>query len=129
MAYCPECLTEYAHGSRECGYCRVPLLSGSPPARTEASNSIDDEEHLDLVVVRRFTGRGGRIEAQLARKILEAEGIRCVLSGERASEIYPAMELIQLLVFRNDGVRAAEILHGYMDNLPPAPSEDDSSSE
>lgn len=129
MAYCPLCLMEYEKGSRECIHCHVPLRVGSPPRVGAGTNELDEPAHEKLVRVRFFTGRGGRLEAQLAREILKQEGIPCVLPGERAPDLYPAMELIQLLVLKTDAARAAEILHDYLDNPPDSLSQDEPTSE
>jgi hypothetical protein len=129
MAYCPECMVEYSEGSPECIDCHLPLERGAPPAREIAMNHSDCSANDELVRVRTFTGRGGRLDAQLAREILKTEGIPCVLPGERAPDIYPATELVQLLVFKKDAARAAEILQNYLDNPPNSPPEDESHTE
>ncbi len=129
MAYCPLCLTEYEKGSRECIRCHIPLRGGSPPGTEAGANGLGQPAHEKLVRVRFFTGRQGRLDAQLAQEILNAEGIPRVLPGERAPDLYPAMELIQLLVFKRDAARAAEILHDYLDNPPDSPFQDEPTSE
>jgi len=123
MAYCPQCLIEYAQGSPECVDCRVPLVAGAAPSHARNAKESDRAAEEELVRIRTFTGRGRRIEAQLARKILEAEGIPCALPGERALDLHEPMELVQLLVFKKDAAQATEILQNYLDNPVDAPAE------
>ncbi|MBZ5729055.1 MAG: DUF2007 domain-containing protein [Acidobacteriia bacterium] len=46
--YCPQCLTEYREGFRECADCRVPLAEGVPPA---AQPDAEQKHDLALVTV------------------------------------------------------------------------------
>lgn len=73
---------------------------------------------MKLVSIRTFGGATARIEAQLAKNLLEAEGIACVLPGEVSAETIPLFE-IPLLVREEDADEAAEILRSYLD--PPGP--------
>jgi hypothetical protein len=123
VAYCPECLTEYAQGSPECIDCRVPLHSGPPPARGPGTNNSEVLADLDLVVVRTFMGLAASFNAEMARNILEAEGIPCALLGEAASRIVPGHDAVRLRVAGKDAARAAEILQSYLDNPAEAPAE------
>jgi hypothetical protein len=64
MPYCPQCLTEYVVGSRECIDCHVALRPGGPLDR-EAG-----ESKVKLLRVRTFSGPTAHMHAELARSIL-----------------------------------------------------------
>lgn len=119
MAYCPECLCEYKEGIRECGDCRVPLQPGSPPARAPGQMKAEEDK---LVQLRVFSGATAQMDADLARGILETEGIPCILAGEASAALLPFLD-VPLLVREGDAQRAAELLKSYLDSAEPLPSE------
>ena len=116
MAYCPDCLTEYVEGTVKCMDCGVALQPGSPPARAS-------EERADakLVRLRTFSGPTAQLNADLARNLLQQEGIRCILPGER-SAVLPGADVVQLLVRDEDARRAAEILEAFLGSSEGAPT-------
>jgi len=121
MAYCPECLTEYAEGSPECIDCHVALKAGAPPAL--GAPGMPPEPNLELVTVRTFSGPTSALDAELAKNILAAEGIGCVLPGEGSAEVLPGVDLVKLMVRKEDATRAAETLESFFDNPPAALAE------
>jgi hypothetical protein len=110
MPYCPHCLTEYVVGSRECIDCHVALRPGGPPDRETG------ESKVKLVRVRSFIGPTAHMQAELARSILEAEEIPCVLPGQFSADAYPGVDMVQLLVYEEDATEAVEILENFLDN-------------
>lgn len=114
MAYCPKCLAEYVEGTKECSACHVPLEAGAPPA--EAARTLEIPPDAELVRIRTFSGPAAPLNAELARNILQTEGIACALPGEGHADMLPGIDLIQLLVRMEDAERAAEILKSYLDN-------------
>ncbi len=68
-----------------------------------------------LVRVRVFSRPQGFMEADLARNILKAEGIDCVLPGQYTAGVLPGIDGIQILVREADAERASEILASYFD--------------
>jgi hypothetical protein len=72
-----------------------------------------DEPELKLVRIRIFSGPTARLDAELAKNLLETEGIRCILSGEISAETIPIFD-IPLLVREEDAEQAEEILEGYL---------------
>lgn len=120
MAYCPECLAEYSEGSPECIDCHVPLKPGAPPLETAG---IPPEPNLELVTVHTFSGATGALDAELAKNVLETQGITCVLPGEGHAEILPGVDIVQLMVRKSDVARAKEVLESYFDNPPALSSE------
>ena len=54
------------------------------------------------------------MNADLARNLLEAEGIESMVPGETAAETIPVIDA-QVLVREDDAARAAEILAAYFD--------------
>ena len=118
MPYCAKCLIEYVDGTAECEDCGAILLPGSPPAAPPRPE-IAHEKDVKLVSVRIFTGDSG-MGAELARGVLESQGIPCTLSGDVAGEPFPVMD-IHLLVREEDAGRAERILQEYDDaEVPPA---------
>lgn len=113
MAYCPQCLTEYPEGSRECGNCHVPLEAGAAP---QPINALEIAPDAELVRVRTFSGPTASLDAELAQNILQTQGIACALPGEGHAEMLPGIDVVQLLVRKEDAARADEILKSYLDN-------------
>jgi hypothetical protein len=82
----------------------------------------------ELVRVRTFSGPTAPLDAELAQNILQTQGIPCALPGEGHAEMLPGIDLIQLLVRKEDAERAAEILDGFLDHPEAfAPDAEDSS--
>ena len=113
MPYCPQCFIEYVEGTVTCEDCGTDLVPGSPPEsppRVELAETKD----VKLVSVRVFTGGTAQMDADLARNILQAQGIPCVLSGEGAANLLPVLD-VHLLVREEDAERAALVLQEYLD--------------
>lgn len=62
--------------------------------------------------IRVFTGPMAVMHADLARNLLETEGIPCVLPGQYSAEMLPG-EPIHVLVHERDAARASELLDAY----------------
>jgi hypothetical protein len=69
-------------------------------------------------------GLAASLNAELARNVLDAEGIPCVLLGEFASRVSPVHGVL-LRVERKNAVLAAEILESYFDNVEDAPTSEE----
>ncbi len=54
------------------------------------------------------------MDADLARNILQSQGIPCVLPGETSAEIIPVLD-VPLLVREEDADRATRVLEDYFD--------------
>jgi hypothetical protein len=111
MRYCPQCLTEYAEGSHECIDCHVALRPGVPLIPGEIR-----ESKVKLVRVRTFTGPMAHMDAELAKSILEAAEIPCVLPGQASADAYPGLDVVQLLVREEDATEAVEALENFLAN-------------
>ncbi len=114
MPYCPECLTEYVEGTLDCEDCGVTLRWGSPPARATVASELDESPDVKLVRIRTFSGPTGQLNADLARNLLQAQAISCILAGAVA-----AVFDIPLLVREEDAGRAIAILQSYLDTPEP----------
>jgi len=114
MPFCPKCSTEYTAGSTECDDCHVPLVANAPPATAADTPAIQPGD--ELVPIRTFSGPTGSMDAELAQNILKTQGIPCALPGEGHAEMLPGIDMVVLLVRKEDAVRAEEILEGYLDN-------------
>ena len=114
MPHCPQCMTEYAEGAVECPDCRQALQPGLPPEHDPHSK----RSGAKLVRLRTFSGPTAQLDANLARNILETQGILCVLPGEASAEMLPGVDPVQLLVRSEDAEEAAEILQSYIDSPP-----------
>jgi hypothetical protein len=118
MSYCPVCRVEYREGTEQCMDCRVPLLPGPPPKLDPGERGGTGQANrakTKLVRVRVFSGPQSVMQADLARNILQTEGIPCVLPGEYTGEMLPGIDVVQLFVREGDAERAREILQGYFD--------------
>ena len=78
-------------------------------------NPFEKSTEPKLVCVRSFTGRAAQLDADLARNILDAEGIPSVLPGGVMADVLPGVDIVQLLVREEDAQEAQEILGGYLD--------------
>lgn len=119
MPYCPQCLAEYIESAVECMDCRVPLQPGKPPAPAPEPHG---DPNVRFVPVRVFQGLHAQFQADLARNVLEAEGIECTVTGELGAELIPGMDAVQLLVREEDRERAAELVEEIL-NPPEAEAE------
>jgi Putative prokaryotic signal transducing protein len=106
MAYCPQCRTEYIEDALQCIDCRVPLKPGPPPPASTAP----EEPNIRFVPVRVFRGLHAQFQADLARNVLEAEGIPSTITSEYGAEMIPGADLVQLLVREEDRARASQVV-------------------
>ncbi len=111
MAYCPQCMTEYEEGSRECMDCRVALKPGPPPEHQLPRD-------VKLVCVHTFGGGTALMQAELARSWLESEGIPCVLPGEPSVGMFPVLD-VPVFVRKEDEEAAKRILREYLESKAP----------
>ena len=125
MPYCPDCLTEYVEGTTACEDCGAQLVPGSPPEKapetppqTQSAGSGDSK----LVTVRVFTGPTALLDADVARNILQSQGIPSLVPGETSAELLPVLD-VSLLVREEDAERAARILQDYLDSEVASPAE------
>jgi len=79
-------------------------------------NDRDQTPEPKLVRLRGFSGPRARFDAELAKNILEAQGIRCLLPGQVTAEMLPGVDSLELLVCEEDEEHAAEVLKGYLDS-------------
>jgi hypothetical protein len=127
MPYCAKCLIEYVDGTAQCEDCGAALLPGSPP---EAPPVVDlsEEKDVKLVSVRVFAGGTAQMDAELARNILQSQGIPSLLQGESSAEVLPVLD-IPLLVREEDVEKAERILTEYLDsNAQSLPDDDEASA-
>jgi hypothetical protein len=118
-------LIEYVEGTAQCEDCGASLLPGSP---SEAPPRVDlaAEKDVKLVPARIFTGSTAPMDAELARNILQTQGIPSTISGEGLADPFPVTE-VHLLVREEDAAHAERILQEYLDaEVPAAPEEPDS---
>lgn len=137
MPYCPNCLTEYVEGTSECEDCGIYLLPGSPPEAESESDSSragkefggwfralvgagpeDEDPQVKIVRIRTFSGATASLDANLARNLLRARGIRSILGGQTSAELLPVLE-VSLLVREEDADRATNLLQNYFDRPRP----------
>lgn len=136
MPYCPTCSTEYVEGTTECEDCGAKLLPGAPPSESSppvehdpgvlgrwlrslvGAGSSEDSPPVKTVRIRTFSGPTSVLDAELARNLLEAQGIPVILPGQSSVEMLPFLQ-IPLLVAESDAERAAQILRDYLDSPDP----------
>ena len=127
MPYCAKCLVEYVEGTTQCEDCGASLLPGSPPG-TPPPVDLRKEKDVKLVPARIFNGTTAQMDAELARNILQTQGIPSAFSGEGLADPFPVME-VHLLVREEDAVRAEEVLREYLDTPAPAVPDELKSAE
>ncbi len=76
-----------------------------------------------LVRIRTFSGPAARLNAEMAKGLLEQEGIDCLLPGEFSADLMPGLDVVQLLVRKEDASAAAQLLSTYFDSPASPPSE------
>jgi Putative prokaryotic signal transducing protein len=91
--------------------CHVALQPGPPPP--PPPKEVTPEARL--VRIRVFRGPQAVMQGDLARNILETEGIPCVLPGQFTGEMLPGIDALQLFVRESDAERAREVLQSYFD--------------
>jgi hypothetical protein len=72
------------------------------------------EKNVKLVPVRVFFGGTAQMDADLARNILQTQGIPSLPSGEGGAEVIPVLD-VPLLVREEDLEKAARALEDYFD--------------
>lgn len=112
MPYCPQCLTEYVEGAKECMDCRVPLEPGLPPPLEREAGEPDAR----FVPVRIFRGLHAQFQAELARNVLEEERIPSSIIGDLGAELLPGADAVQLVVREEDQARASQILEAILES-------------
>ncbi len=124
MPYCGKCGVEYVEGTTQCEDCGAFLLPGSPPADSTRLDFAHDKDSK-LVPLRTFTGDSG-MGAEVARGVLESQGIPCMISGDLAGEPFPVANS-QVMVREQDVARAERILRDYTAaGIPEAPDQSES---
>jgi hypothetical protein len=111
MPHCANCMIEYVEGTTTCEDCGAPLQPGPPPEGPPLPD-LATEKNVKLVSVRVFTGGTAQMDADLARNILQSQGVPCLLQGETSAEVLPILD-IPLLVREEDAAKAARILDEY----------------
>jgi hypothetical protein len=74
------------------------------------------------VTVRVFTGPTALLDADVARNILQSQGIPSLVPGETSAELLPVLD-VSLLVREEDAEQAARILQEYLDSGAASPGE------
>ena len=123
MPYCSSCLVEYVEGTTNCEDCGAALVPGSPPERETSNEDAGKASDVHLVRLRTFSGPTALLDADLAKNLLQSQGILCVLPGEVSAETLPGVDVIQVLVRKEDAQKAERILESYMDWERAAPPE------
>jgi hypothetical protein len=122
MPYCPKCLSEYVEGTNVCEDCRVPLQRGSPPSSVASAAELELPLDAKLVRIRTFSGPTALLDADVARNILQAQGIPSLVPGATSAELLPILD-VPLLVPAEEAERAVEILRAYLDSSGALPGE------
>jgi hypothetical protein len=86
--------------------------------RTQSAGFGDSK----LVTVRVFSGPTALLDADVARNILQTQGLPSIVPGETSAELLPVLD-VRLLVREEDAERAAGILQEYLDSEPASPPE------
>ncbi len=118
MAFCPNCEAEYREGITVCPDCDMELVAELTP-----ENKVHDTSEGEPVPFQTFkTGA----EAEMARQVLEQNGIRSFVEGGDFAVIPSSFsQEVVLMVDERDLPQAVEIYNAYFDPESPAPSDED----
>jgi hypothetical protein len=124
MPYCPQCQTEYVEGATICMDCGAKLEPGLPPPAVEVD---EGEPNARFAPVRVFRGLHAQFQADLARNVLQEEGIPSTIIGDMGAELLPGADAVQLLVREEDQPRASQIVEAFLESEaePAEPPDDD----
>ncbi len=113
MPYCPHCQTDYIEGAIRCLDCGASLRPGSTPPRP-----LDEEgePNARFAPVRVFQGLHAQFQAELARNVLQEEGIPSAITGNMGAEMLPGADIVQLLVREEDQARASQIVQAFLES-------------
>jgi len=128
MAYCPQCQTEYVEGATVCMDCGATLEPGPPPPPVPPE---EGEPNARFAPVRVFRGLHAQFQADLARNVLQEEGIPSTIIGDMGAELLPGADAVQLLVREEDQTRASQILEAFLESeaAQAEPLDDDQDDE
>jgi hypothetical protein len=104
--------------------CGATLEPGLPPP----PRSVEEvEPNARFAPVRVFQGLHAQFQADLARNVLQEEGIPSTVIGDMGAELLPGADAVQLLVREEDRTRASQIVEAFLESEPEqaGPSEDD----
>ena len=121
MPYCPNCLTEYVQGTTTCEDCGAALAPGSPPQAPPPTQNAGFGDSK-LVTVRVFSGPTALLDADVARNILQSQGIPSFVPGEISAELLPVLD-VSLLVREEDAEQASRILRDYLESEVAGPGD------
>jgi hypothetical protein len=103
--FCTECKRIVKEEDKVCPFCGADLSE-----TVEAEEKVYDDEKMEEVVVKVFMNY---IDAQLAKEVLDAEGINCFVQSDNYGGMMPALNLsegVKLIVNEYNYERAVEIL-------------------
>ncbi len=124
MAACPKCGVENSEGAERCAKCGATLAPRAAAAAVGSQGIEPESRGGETTCVRVFRGPTAQMEADLAKNVLEQEGILCALPGEMAAEVLPGVDIVQLWVRQEDADEATEILKDYFDSPGLVPPEE-----
>ena len=115
--FCPKCKAEYRVGFLRCSDCHVDLVDHLPiekpapePEPATAFDARRFEPDPELVVIRTFQNS---LDADLAKSVLDAAGIDCVIRGSQHTPYHAGIALsqgLELIVRAEDAEDADRIL-------------------
>ena len=116
--FCPSCKAEYRVGFLRCSDCHVDLVDQLP---IEKKSAVEREQGVtfdsrrfgpepELVVIRTYQNN---LDADLAKSVLDAAGIDCVIRGSQHTPYHAGIALsqgLELIVRAEDAEDADRIL-------------------
>jgi hypothetical protein len=105
MAYCPECGAEFQVGIRRCPECLVDLVEELDDP------SLDEVQEQDLVPVKASVVAE---EAKKIKKLLETNGILCVVESASVGKTAAATGPMQVLVNLKDESRSQQLIKNLL---------------
>lgn len=118
--FCPKCKSEYQEGIMQCVDCGCSLVE-----KLESTDDLPEETVIEMMQPVRVFVSDDRMKIERIRKVLEDNGILCMVRGEGLSEYFQITGSflkrdMGIYVDKNDIVKTNEIITNLVGNYSNA---------